>query len=282
MKLLIVDDDFSIHRILTMIIEHDNLGQVIKNEDLDGRNILQIIEKEMPNIIIVDLLMPGKDGIEIVREVRAKYKDIMMIMISQVNSKDMIEKAYSSGIEFFINKPINAVEVKSVLLRVINEILMKEKLRKIQNLLQVDGINQQPMVKNYKEVSKEQKIKDVMKTIGILGEGGEEDIILALKYMIDNEGILDKCTLNEFFNKISCKPKSAEQRIRRTAIMAINNIANLGVEDYMNEVFNEFSTSLFSFDEVKREMDYIRGKSSERGKINVKKFLQGMLYYVSK
>lgn len=282
MKILIVDDDFSVHRILTMIIEHDNLGQVIKNEDLDGRNIFPIIEKEMPNIIIVDLLMPEKDGIEIVREVRSKYKDIMMIMISQVNSKDMIEKAYSSGIEFFINKPINAIEVKSVLSKVINEILMKEKLRKIQNLLQVDGINQPPMVKNYKEVSKEQKIKDVMKNIGILGEGGEEDIILALKYMIDNEGILDKCTLNEFFNKISCKPKSTEQRIRRTAIMAINNIANLGVEDYMNEVFNEFSTSLFSFDEVKREMNYIRGKSKDRGKVNVKKFLQGMLYYISK
>lgn len=282
MKILIVDDDFNIHRILTMIIEHDNLGQVIKNQDLDGRNIFQRIEKEMPNIIIVDLLMPGKDGIEIVREVRAKYKDIMMIMISQVNSKDMIERAYSSGIEFFINKPINAVEVKAVLSKVINEILIKEKLRKIQNLLQVDGINQQPMVKNYKEVSKDQKIKDVMKTIGILGEGGEEDIILALKYMIDNEGILDKCTLNEFFNKISCKPKSTEQRIRRTAIMAINNIANLGVEDYMNEVFNEFSTSLFSFDEVKREMDYIRGKSRDRGKVNVKKFLQGMLYYIIK
>lgn len=282
MKILIVDDDFNIHRILTMIIEHDNLGQVIKNQDLDGRNIFQRIEKEMPNIIIVDLLMPGKDGIEIVREVRAKYKDIMMIMISQVNSKDMIERAYSSGIEFFINKPINAVEVKAVLSKVINEILIKEKLRKIQNLLQVDGINEQPMVKNYKEVSKDQKIKDVMKTIGILGEGGEEDIILALKYMIDNEGILDKCTLNEFFNKISCKPKSTEQRIRRTAIMAINNIANLGVEDYMNEVFNEFSTSLFSFDEVKREMDYIRGKSRDRGKVNVKKFLQGMLYYIIK
>lgn len=282
MKILIVDDDFNIHRILTMIIEHENIGQVIKNKELDGKDIGVLIEKERPNIVIVDLLMPGKDGIEIVREIKEKYKDIMVVMISQVTSKEMIGRAYESGIEFFINKPINAIEVKSVLLRVINDILMREKLRKIQKLLDIENVSEDPRVKETHNISKEDKIRDIMKKIGILGEGGEEDIIVALKHMMNNDGILDRCTLNEFFNEISCKPKSTEQRIRRTAFTAINNLANLGVEDYMNETFTEFSTSLFTFDEVKKEMDYIRGKSTERGKVNVKKFLQGMLYYISK
>ncbi len=47
-------------------------------------------------------------------------------MLSQVSSKDMIAKAYENGIEFYISKPINAVEVKSVLKKVINSGIMKK------------------------------------------------------------------------------------------------------------------------------------------------------------
>lgn len=291
MKILIIDDDFNIHKILTMIIEHEKIGEIIENKDLDSTNILKLIDKEKPKIIIVDLLMPGKDGIEVIKEIRSKYNNIKFVMISQVTSKDMIEKAYESGIEFFINKPINAMEVKAVLSRVINDIVMREKLNKIQNLFEIDNMktnkleadNKKDFYKNEEIMSNiEDSIKDIMKQIGILSEGGEEDIIRALTYMIEHDGVLDRATLNEFFKKISSKPKSTEQRIRRTAFRAMTNLASLGIEDYMNETFSEFSTSLFSFDEIKKEMDFIRGKSKERGKVNLKKFLQGIRYYINK
>lgn len=291
MKILIIDDDFNIHKILTMIIEHEKIGEIIENKDLDSTNILKLIDKEKPKIIIVDLLMPGKDGIEVIKEIRSKYNNIKFVMISQVTSKDMIEKAYESGIEFFINKPINAMEVKAVLSRVINDIVMREKLNKIQNLFEIDNLktnkleadNKKDFYKNEEIMSTiEDSIKDIMKQIGILSEGGEEDIIRALTYMIEHDGVLDRATLNEFFKKISSKPKSTEQRIRRTAFRAMTNLASLGIEDYMNETFSEFSTSLFSFDEIKKEMDFIRGKSKERGKVNLKKFLQGIRYYINK
>lgn len=291
MKILIIDDDFNIHKILTMIIEHEKIGEIIENKDLDSTNILKLIDKEKPKIIIVDLLMPGKDGIEVIKEIRSKYNNIKFVMISQVTSKDMIEKAYESGIEFFINKPINAMEVKAVLSRVINDIVMREKLNKIQNLFEIDNLktnkleadNKKDFYKNEEIMSNiEDSIKDIMKQIGILSEGGEEDIIRALTYMIEHDGVLDRATLNEFFKKISSKPKSTEQRIRRTAFRAMTNLASLGIEDYMNETFSEFSTSLFSFDEIKKEMDFIRGKSKERGKVNLKKFLQGIRYYINK
>ncbi|MBB6631374.1 DNA-binding domain-containing protein [Clostridium algidicarnis] len=291
MKILIIDDDFNIHKILTMIIEHEKIGEVIENKDLDSTNIFKLIDREKPKIIIVDLLMPGKDGIEVIREIRSKYNNIKFIMISQVTSKDMIEKAYESGIEFFINKPINAMEVKAVLSRVINDIVMREKLNKIQTLFEVDNFkineaelnNKESFDENEEVMSNvEDSIKVIMKQIGILSEGGEEDIIRALTYMIEHDGILDRTTLNEFFKKISSKPKSTEQRIRRTAFRAMTNLASLGIEDYMNETFAEFSTSLFSFDEIKKEMDFIRGKGKERGKVNLKKFLQGIRYYINK
>ncbi len=87
----------------------------------------RIFNKEgKPDIVIVDLLMPRKDGLTLVREYKSKYPHIQYIMLSQVSSKDMIAKAYENGIEFYISKPINAVEVKSVLKKVINSGIMKK------------------------------------------------------------------------------------------------------------------------------------------------------------
>ena len=71
-----------------------------------------------------------------------------------------------------------------------------------------------------------------------------------------------------------------EQRIRRTIFKALDNIANIGLEDYGHETFIRFSGSLFEFKEVRAQMDYIRGKSYEKGKISVKKFIEGILIAV--
>ena len=76
--------------------------------------------------------------------------------------------------------------------------------------------------------------------------------------------------------------KSVEQRIRRTAAIGMANLASLGIEDSSNTVFNEYSTTLYNFEQVKNEMDYIRGKSNTHGKVNVKKFINGFIAYGNK
>ncbi|SUY64578.1 response regulator [Clostridium sporogenes] len=151
----------------------------------------------------------------------------------------------------------------------INSELMKKKLGNIDSIFKKEDGD------NYTS-----NIKSTMNKLGILGESGCEDIIKSIECIIENNS-RDTYTLKELFKEISDKPKSIEQRIRRTAFVALNNIANLGIEDYMNDTFVEFSNSIFSFEEVKKEMDYIRGKSSEKGSVNVKKFLQGIAYYIN-
>ena len=72
--------------------------------------------------------------------------------------------------------------------------------------------------------------------------------------------------------------KTIEQRVRRAITKALQNVASMGVEDYYNERFQTYSTALFDFKEVRQEMDYSNGKSCYRGKINVKKFIEGTLF----
>lgn len=73
---------------------------------------------------------------------------------------------------------------------------------------------------------------------------------------------------------------SVEQRVRRAVYKALNNTANLGLEDYANEFFVEFGSSFFDFTEIRHQMNYLRGSSAVQGKINVKKFIEGLMMQV--
>ena len=59
--------------------------------------------------------MPGMDGISLVKEIKSIEPNIQFIMISQVSTSDMISKAYESGIEYYISKPIDVIEVQTVI-----------------------------------------------------------------------------------------------------------------------------------------------------------------------
>lgn len=275
MRIFIVEDDKNIIKILERIIIDKKLGDIVGTAQ-DGIIALEEIKLLRPDIVLVDLLMPGMDGISLVREVKDFDPKIQFIMISQVSSKDMISKAYESGIEYYISKPIDVIEVQTVIRKVEEKIEISKKLNQIQSIFNSE------MSKPNIEKSEEDnlsRIKRVMQKIGILGEVGTQDIINITKYLIDNNKTMADFTIKELCSKFTDNPKTMEQRIRRTATVGMINLANLGIEDYMNEVFIEYSNSLYNFEQLKIEMDYIRGKGKKRGSVNIKKFIDGLVYY---
>ena len=275
MKIYIVEDDPNIIRILETIILDKGLGDVIGRSD-NGFTALEEIETFSPDIVLVDLLMPGKDGISLVREAKPIQPNTQYIMISQVSYKDMISKAYESGIEYYISKPIDAIEVQIVIKNVIEKINLNNKLSQIQSL--VSGVDKTNISQSKNQDSME-GIKRVMQRIGIMGEAGSQDIVEVAKYLIDRNEHMTNFTVKEILSKFTDSPKTLEQKIRRTANIGMVNLANIGIEDYMNEIFTEYSNGIYNFDQVKMEMDFIRGKTKKRGKINIKKFIDGIVYY---
>jgi len=275
MRIYIVEDDKNIIRILERIIIDKNLGDIVGSAQ-DGITALEEIQSLRTDIVLVDLLMPGMDGISLVKEAKAIDPKIQFIMISQVSSKDMISKAYESGIEYYISKPIDVIEVQTVIKKVQEKIDINEKLDQIQSLFTNETITS-----NF-EKRKEDSItgiKRVMQKIGILGEVGTQDIIKIAEYLIYNNKTMADFTIKELCSKFTDNPKTMEQRIRRTATVGMINLANLGIEDYMNEIFTEYSNGLYNFEQLKIEMDYIRGKGKKRGSVNIKKFIDGIVYY---
>ena len=283
MKIYLIDDDPNILNFLKLIVQAKNLGEIcgVCSSPIDAMEDLKYIK---PDIVVVDLLMPGMDGISFVKKANTEFQDIAYIMLSQVSNKDMISSAYEAGVEFFIQKPINAIEVENVITRVCQSLAMKRTLNSMQNLFMTQM--QDVMPKNVSAVQAEpvhlQKAKDILQRLGIIGEIGSKDIINVVDYMITHRDTASDMTLIELCAQFSENPKSVEQRIRRTANTAMVNLAHLGLEDYSNDTFIEYSNTLFNFEQIRREMDHIRGKNHKGGNVKIRNFLNALVSYCYK
>lgn len=273
MRIYIIDDDITVVKMLENIIEDNDLGTVCGNA-LDGNAGLAEITVLEPDIVLVDLLMPGIDGISVVKEFNNKKNRPAFIMISQVSSPNMVSKAYTEGVDFFINKPINVIEVISVIKNVKEKINYKRIVDNIQNLIHKE--NTTDIIKQPSE-NKIKRIQLILNKLGMSGEKGEREILEICNYLIVNDKNMSDLNVKDLCNKLSPNSKNMEQRIRRAVTKGLTNIAHLGIEDYMNDIFIMYANSLFSFEDVKAQMDYIRGKGKFGGKINIKKFIDGLL-----
>ena len=111
-----MDDDRASRMMLKNIITEGDLGVVI-GEAESGTKGLKSIMSMHPDVVLIDFLMPELDGIETIEHLKKDGFEGQFIMISQVVNKEMVAEAYEKGVEFFIHKPINRVEVRSILKR---------------------------------------------------------------------------------------------------------------------------------------------------------------------
>lgn len=287
----IVDDDKAIQKILKRIILENRLGSILGMAD-GGRAAIEEILELKPDIVLIDLLMPEIDGIETVLALKEKGCDSAIIMISQVDSKKMISQAYSEGIEFYITKPINVVEVVSVIKSVQEKYKMMKFIQDLENAMSdVSLLRREQSVKKVQASDGKTKVRKILAQLGILGEAGCQDIIEIVQWLMDTGMSGDSgqrsYKLFEAYNylkvkyeqeqKVRTNTGAIEQRVRRAIKSALKNLANLGIEDYYGDIFVKYSAALFDFSEVRKEMDYERGRNSYGGTINVKKFVEGII-----
>jgi len=278
MRFYMVDDDPNILKILEGVIQKEQLGSVV-GYTTDPLNAITDVRAYQPDIVLVDYLMPGMDGAQLVRTLKKDLPDIAYVIISQVSDKDMIGESYGAGIEFFIQKPINIIEVRGVLGSLVEKIEMKRALAQINGLLRQTSTFE---TKTHQKVSERpprlESMERILSRLGILGEKGANDILESAHVLIDRgveHGISEH--LNGVCETLGQKPKIMKQRMRRSLQNGIRNIANLGVEDYLNEVFVSYSGTLFEFEEVRAEMDLIRGNRQQGGRVSVNKFIESLI-----
>lgn len=276
MRYYIVDDEIGVVKTLENILESRNLGEVVGYSTEPEKAIDEIIALR-PDIVLSDLLMSKMDGITLVQRVKALRGDISFVMISKVSDKGMIEQAYNAGVEFFISKPINVIEVEKVLGNV------AEKIRMNSIVSNIRGIFAEEERSKAQETSREEddvhEINLFLGLLGMLGEKGTADILSICQYLISSGAEYSRDVLVKVAEEKGETSKNLEQRIRRAIKKGLTNVANLGIDDYSNEVFQVYANYVFDFKNIKDEMEFIKGRSSGGGRVNISKFVEGLLLY---
>ena len=95
-----------------------------------GQAALDAIAQKKPNLVLLDLMMPGIDGFEVIRRLRAAddTKDLPIIILSALNSEQDISKGFQLGANDFINKPIIMEKLLSSVTTQINLQAAKQQL----------------------------------------------------------------------------------------------------------------------------------------------------------
>jgi two-component system response regulator YcbB len=299
-RILIVDDDPAVVRMLQRIVEEHGLGVVV-GRAADGPSGEATALQQRPDVVLIDLLMSGQDGLETIRRLRDQGFAGAFIMISQVNDKDLVARAYKAGVEFFIHKPLNLTEILAVLRRVTEGLQMRQTLQHIRAslapLAPTAGTAPAPVppIPPKNEVTEAQVRRAgrrVLADLGILGEaGGAELIAIALLpgFMAGEYGGEFDMTglysaLAEHYQEHSegraPGAKAIEQRLRRAAAAALSHLAALGLEDYADPRFERLAPTFFGFTEVRAEMSRLRSGSGVPGRINLKKFVDAFLHEI--
>ncbi|KHD44988.1 DNA-binding domain-containing protein [Streptococcus hongkongensis] len=273
MKFYILDDDPSVTMILQEIIEEDYNNTVIKVE-----NSSTVALNELPfyevDIVLVDLLMPLLDGVTLVKKIHQQRPKLKFIMISQVKDNSMRQDAYKAGIEFFISKPINIVEVKSVVNKVKASIEMEAKLHLIQELL---GPKLSQETQETLQEKQLEKIRSILSYLGITSEAGCADIITICQILLQSHLYFEQLNFSKHLSLDAHSQKIMLQRVRRAIKKGMVNIAHLCIDDYDNEITIQYANALFGYQNIHSEIQVIQKLNHQGGKVSLRKFFDELI-----
>lgn len=107
-KVLVVDDEWKIRDVLSQFLTEKGYEVILAS---NGEEAIELAEKENPDVILLDVKMPGIDGIETCRRLKQeeKTRSVPVIMITAFQDREI--EAYLEGADDFVVKPFNMVEI---------------------------------------------------------------------------------------------------------------------------------------------------------------------------
>jgi len=117
-KILVVDDDPYILMSLEFLMRKNGYDVMVAR---NGTEALELVEKQVPHLVLLDIMMPDVDGYEICRHIKksAKLKSTKVVFMSAKSKESDIQKSYDLGASLYITKPFSTRD----LLKKVQELL---------------------------------------------------------------------------------------------------------------------------------------------------------------
>lgn len=283
MNIMLIDDDAAVRMMLQDIIEDYNLGDVTDSLSSAMELTNEMLTSRRIDILIIDMLMPGLDGIQAVNRIKENFSG-KIIMLSQVESKDLVGKAYEHGIDYYIMKPLNRNEI----IRVLKNVSEHLRLESFAHNLQTSLLNLKPQAASVPAPPKNIRTstENQLKELGILTAPGAQDLLAIVSYIEKKHGQIP--ALKGLFTAVAeengasdpaREAKAMEQRLRRTIFQGHINVASMGVLDYTNPKFEDYAPLYFDYNDIRNTMRLLENEekpTTSQVHINMKKFIHAL------
>lgn len=115
----IIDDDQFMRGFLRTILRDIGIEKI--EEFSNGDSMLRALKLSKPDIMFLDIVLPGVDGIELIDEIKTLSPDTTIIMVSGESTIEKVKEAIGKGAKDFIAKPFNATSIVSKLTGILNK-----------------------------------------------------------------------------------------------------------------------------------------------------------------
>jgi len=132
-KVLIIDDEMLIRKILHQKLSRE--GYECEEAD-SADNALRKLETKLCDLVISDIRMPGKSGIELLTEVKSKYPDTAVIMATAVNETEIAIQCLKQGADDYICKPFDLEQMKNSVKRALGKRKLQLTIKEYQSHLE--------------------------------------------------------------------------------------------------------------------------------------------------
>ena len=106
-KVLVVDDDPAISEMLTLVLSTEGFASVVVN---DGGQAVEVFQRENPDLVLLDLMLPGMNGIDICRAIRQESTVPIVMLTAKTDTVDVV-LGLESGADDYIPKPFKPKEL---------------------------------------------------------------------------------------------------------------------------------------------------------------------------
>ena len=217
-RVLMIDDNVALTEMVKEYFKDNNKIEVVASYDNGKDGVNAIIEKEKDyDIILLDLIMPKKDGIAVLEELKKKNITRNIIVETSYNSPEVIRKVSEYGVNYYILKPFELDDLENRILDVFKQ-LDKKSINLVTNNLEISVTRMLHQLGMPSHIKGYQYIRD-----GIVMIYNNPDII----------GGITK----ELYPDVASKYNTTVSRVERAIRHAIEVSWNRGNWDLMEEIF---------------------------------------------
>lgn len=219
-NVLMIDDNIELVKMVKEYFKDNKEIDVTltANDGIEGLNLIENNQDEY-DVIVLDLIMPNKDGMSVLKDMREKKLDKKVIVLTSFNTQEVIREASELGISYFILKPFELTELEKRILECSSKNNYDKKT--------ID------MKYNNLQVS----ITKILHELGVPSHiKGYQYIREAVNIIFENPSVIGGIT-KELYPELAQKFNTTTSRVERAIRHAIEVSWNRGNLDFMEEIF---------------------------------------------